>query len=362
MVTDPASSGPTPMAPVEAAPPGAGHPRRPVRLAPNTVPSFYPGAGRIARFRRRPDLDPTHPEDWIASTAARTGLAPSGMTVLDDGTLLQDAFHADPIGWFGPQHLARYGPSGGLLVKLLDAGQRLPLHVHPSRAFARTNLHQPFGKTEAWVIVDAAPGAFVHLGFSRDIDTGELRRWVTTQDTAAMLAATNKIPVSAGDVLLCPAGVPHAIGAGILTIELQEPTDFSIMLEWRDYPLDPQTAFLGLDPDLALTAVHRGGISDQALDRLRGQPLGTHPGGHSLLPPAADEFFTAIQVNPHTGYHLDRRLSLLIIHNGTGTLRCDSEATVAPIAVAAGETYLIPHAAGPTVLAGELSAIRCSAA
>jgi len=323
------------------------------------VPSFYPGAGRIAQFRHMAELDPTHPEDWIASTAARTGLAPSGMTVLNDGTLLRDAFDADPIGWFGPQHAARYGSSSGLLVKLLDAGQRLPLHIHPSRDFARLNLDQPFGKTEAWIIVDSAPGAFVHLGFSRDVEPDELRRWVNTQDTAAMLAATNKVPVAVGDVLLCPAGVPHAIGAGILTIELQEPTDFSIMLEWRDYPLDPQTAFLGLSADLALTAVQRAGLTGSALDRLRGRSLSRHPGGHSLLPPAADEFFSAVQVTPETSCELDARLSLLIILDGTGTLNTE---TGTPNTITAGETYLIPHAAGPTALNGELSAIRCFAA
>src|SRR5918999_1101721 len=96
-------------------------------------------------------------------------------------------------------------PDTGILVKLLAAGQRLPLHVHPDRHFAHEHLASPYGKTEAWVIVSAEPDAVVHLGFARDVSPGELAAWVREQDVDAMLAATNRVPISAGDALLCPA-------------------------------------------------------------------------------------------------------------------------------------------------------------
>ena len=75
---------------------------RPILLAPNTLSSFYPGAGRIGAFRREPGLDPSHSEDWIASTTPRTGAAPLGLTTLPDGSLLADRVAADPLSWFGP--------------------------------------------------------------------------------------------------------------------------------------------------------------------------------------------------------------------------------------------------------------------
>ncbi|MFI9588352.1 class I mannose-6-phosphate isomerase [Streptomyces sp. NPDC052236] len=118
-------------------------------------------------------------------------------------------------------------------MKLLDAGQRLPLHVHPDRGFATEHLASPYGKTEAWMIVSARPGAYVHLGFDRDVEAGELAGWVAGQKTEQMLAAINRIPVTAGDAILCPAGLPHAIGDGILLVEIQEPTDFSVLLEYE---------------------------------------------------------------------------------------------------------------------------------
>lgn len=338
-------------------------PLSPIRLDPNAVPSFYPGAGRIAAHRRDPRIPDTHPEDWIASTAFRTGLAPSGLTTLPDGTHLRDSLADDPLPWLGQAHLDRYGPSSGLLVKLLDAGRRLPLHIHPSRSFAATHLGSDFGKTEAWIILHAEPDAFVHLGFSRDVDVTELNRWVAEQDVPTLLGATNSVPVRAGDVLLCPAGVPHAIGEGILTVELQEPTDFSIMLEWQGHDLDPGSAFLGLDRELALEAVQRGAIGRSELDRLRGHPVpGGFSPGHSVtsvLPASADEFFTAVHVNPGPGQLLDQRLSLLVALEGAGALH---SADCPPLPVKAGDTYLIPYAAGPTELCGALSVIRCHAA
>src|SRR5918998_499206 len=121
---------------------------------------------------------------------------------LPGGVLLRDAAAADPVAFFGPDHAARHGGNPALLVKLLDAGQRLPVHVHPDRRFARMHLDSPVGKTEAWVIVAAeGPDATVRLGFREDVDPATLVRWVAEQDTEALLGALNEVPVAPGDAL-----------------------------------------------------------------------------------------------------------------------------------------------------------------
>src|SRR3954451_3013664 len=135
-------------------------------LAANQPETFYRGAGRIAAFRNVPAL-PDRPEDWVGSVPSRFGLAPSGLSTLLDGRVLAEAIAADPRWWLGPERT----DTGGL-VELVDAGQRLPLHVHPDRRFATTHLASPYGKTEAWVIVSARPDAYVHLGFARDVAAG----------------------------------------------------------------------------------------------------------------------------------------------------------------------------------------------
>jgi mannose-6-phosphate isomerase len=334
---------------------------RPIPLASNTLKSFYPGAGRIGAFRRDPGLDASRSEDWIASTTTRSGAAPLGLTILPDGSLLADRVVANPEPWFGPQYTARYGARGALLVKLLDAGGRLPLHIHPDRAFARQHLGSDFGKTEAWLVLHANPGASAHLGFSRDISPQELKGWVTSQDTGALLGSCNQVPVQSGAVFFCPGGVPHAIGHGIFILEIQEMTDFSIMLEWAGFPLDPAASFLGLEPDVALEAVTRQAITGADLAALQGQCIRTlatgKAGSTALLPEAASGFFGAEQIIPEGGeIVLDPRFSVLVVNEGAGTLVPEA---AEPVALSAGQVFLMPYAAGAVGIRGSLSAIRC---
>ena len=277
------------------------------------------------------------------------------MTRLADGTLLADVIAADPVGWLGREHVARYGADPALLVKLLDAGQRLPLHVHPDRGFAAEHLASPYGKTEAWIVLEADPGAAVYLGFSRDVEAAELARWVRGQDVEAMLAVTNRLPVAAGDTVLCPAGTPHAIGDGILVVELQEPTDWSVLLEWRGFGLDPGDATLGLPLDEALACVERQACPPERLRALRGRRL-DHVAG-SLLPDEANPFFLAERVGPAlSGERLSPGYSVLIVTEGSGALTAETRAAV-PVPVGRGSTVLIPHAAGACALAGDVLAV-----
>lgn len=311
----------------------------PIVLAPNLPETFYRGSGRLAAFR---DLElPPRPEDWVGSATARFRQAPAGLSPLPDGRLLTDAVQADPASWLGPE---RADP--GVLVKLLDAGQRLPVHVHPSRDFARSHLASPYGKSEAWIILDAAPDAEVHLGFARDVAADELQEWVAGQDVAALLVATNRLPVSSGDVLFCPAGTPHAIGPDILLVELQEPTDFSVLLEQEGFPVAAEDALLGLPMELALSCVDRRACPPARLAELRGRASG------SLLPPEADEFFRADLVEGTadvTGF------AVLVVVGGRGALAGDWGSTP----IARGMTLVLPHAAGVARVEGDVRLVRC---
>lgn len=308
-------------------------------LPANQPETFYRGAGRIAEFRNVPALA-DRPEDWVGSVTTRFGLAPSGLSRLADGRVLAEAIAAEPRWWLGPERA-----DTGILVKLLDAGQRLPLHVHPDRRFATEHLASPYGKTEAWVIVSARPGAYVHLGFDRDVPAAELAAWVDGQQTAEMLAATNRIPVSAGDAILCPAGLPHAIGDGILLVEIQEPTDFSVLLEYKDFGL--ADGHLGLGYDLALSCVDRSAWDPARLAGLRG--------GEQLLPAAADEFFTARRLRAGDG--LAAGFGVLVVVAGEGRLRGEQDDRP----LRRGDTLLVPYAAGSLRLDGPAEAIHLSA-
>jgi mannose-6-phosphate isomerase len=319
-----------------------------IKLPPNGVPRFYRGGPAIAALRGFDVGGERVPEEWIGSTTAAFGENELGLSRLPDGSLLRDAIAADPVAWLGPGHAERFGPDPALLVKLLDAGQRLPVHVHPDDRFAREHLRTRFGKTEAWIVVDARDGAQVHLGFRDEVRPDTLRAWVAEQDHDAMLRALNPVDVRAGDAIFVPAGVAHAIGEGVLIVELQEPTDLSIMLEWQGFGIeDVQEASLGLGWDVALECVERAG-RNAAL--LRGPAA---DGAVSeLLPASAARFFRAQHVVPGGGRaQLGQGFAVIVVTQGAGTL--------AGLEVARGDAVVVPHAAGAVDAQGDLVAIAC---
>ena len=126
-----------------------------------------------------------------------------------------------PIGeaWFG-----EIGSQNQPLVKLLDVADRLSVQVHPTDALA-AELYGTgsIGKREAWVILDAAPGAHLLLGRDPAVSADQLQHALESGSDVAPLLA--KIPVTAGDVLDVPPGTLHALMPGLLVWEVQQPSD-----------------------------------------------------------------------------------------------------------------------------------------
>jgi mannose-6-phosphate isomerase len=318
---------------------------QPVVLPVNQIDHFYLGGDRIGALRHGPG-GPRRPEEWLGSAVSRFGTATQGLTVLPDGTFLRDAIAADPERWVGPEHAARWGATPGVLVKLLDAGERLPVHVHPTRSFARDHLDCPYGKTEAWVVIDTPPGgAPVYLGTSRDVEHAEWQDLVARQDKAAMLALLHEVVVTPGDAVLVPSGTAHAIGDGVFVVELQEPTDFSVLLEWDGFALDgPAEGHLGLGFDVALECLRRDAFGPDDLDRLtRRGASHDDQAVASALPEAADPYFRAIRVRTAGQETLPAGFAVVVALDGEGTLVTDGARTPLP----RGTAVVVPHAAGP---------------
>lgn len=332
---------------------------RPIRLGANQLHRFYRGGERIARFRGIPSDDPYAPEDWVGSTTTIFGENERGLTLLADGRTLRDAITTDPGAFLGPAHMRRYGPDPALLVKLLDAGERLPVHCHPDRDFARRHLGLSAGKTEAWLIVEA-DGASVHLGFREDVDADVVAGWVERQDRDAMLDALNELRVMPGDRVYVPAGLPHAIGDGILLVELQEPSDLSVLLEWTGFDVDGRRdGHLGLGFDVALGCLTRSALDGGALAHLKRALVDlpeARPGVTTLLPPEAGAYFRAERLRPGPSASLELGFSILVAVAGQGRLETERGGEVE---LARGDTVLVPHAAGTGELTGEIDVLRC---
>ncbi len=236
-------------------------------LAPNRVWRTYLGGRQLDVMENKPSPGDSHfPEDWIASTtravnSGREQLEAEGLsTVTLDGEnhLLRDVFMQHPREMLGERHLARFGPNTQFLLKLLDSAVRLHIQCHPTLEFARTHLGSNSGKTEAYVILGSredVPHPYIHLGFQHVPDRQKFRRAIEAQDTGFITSCFEKIPVRPGDVFIVPGGVPHAIGEGILMIELMEPTDFAVRIEFErgGYVLPQSARFMGRDLDFALS-------------------------------------------------------------------------------------------------------------
>ncbi|WP_105565679.1 hypothetical protein [Microbacterium halophytorum] len=320
----------------------------PIVLGPNQPPARpYRGGAGIRALRGRGSDDPFAPEDFVASTTCTFGSDVVGLTTLPNGVLLRDAIEADPDAWLGADHVARFGADTGLLVKILHTGERLFNHVHPGADFARRHLGAPHGKTESWLIVDTGgrDAGDVWLGFARDVTVAELEAWFERQDSGEMLEALNHIRVRAGDYVHVPAGTPHSIGEGITMVELQEPVDLSVILEYAPFPaLDREAALLGLPVETALAAASTGRTTPSQLRELHGRAA-----DGAFLPAEAQRFYRAERVRG--GDVLDAGFSVVVVLDGAGS--------IGGVDVARGSTVVVPFAAGELTVGGDVGAVRC---
>ena len=332
----------------------------PQLLPPNQFDHFYRGGDRIGALRGGPG-GPNRPEEWLGSTVTRFGQDQSGLSRLEDGRLLRDAVAADPEAWLGARHVDAFGPSTEVLVKLLDPDQRLPVHLHPDRAFSRRHLGLAHGKTEAWVVMDSAPDARVRLGFRETMSRERVRAMVDARDSAGLVDALHARPVHSGDGVLVPAGVPHAIDAGIFILELQEPTDLSILLEWEGFDLDAEDSHLGLGMDVALDALRLDALGDADLAALI-RPAHAGPDGTvaSLLPAAADPWFRAHRVSSsgagQAGASVDAGFAVVLVDAGEGILVAQHGPR---LGLRRGDAAIVPWASGSWRLDGGIEAIAC---
>ncbi len=321
-----------------------------VILLPSNRPPdrFYRGGRKITDFRGEPPAGDREPEDWVASTTALAGEESLGVTVLPDGRSLPAAIEEQPEAWLGRAHLDRFGVDTRLLVKLLDAGQRLPVHAHPHVSFAAQHLGRAHGKAEAWYIVE---GGEVFLGLKQDVTADGLKSLVMSQDVDALLGMLHRVDVRPSDVVYVPPGVLHAIGEGVFLVELQEPEDLSILLEWRDFELDGERdGHLGLGFDLALEAVECRGRSEEDIrEQVRAAGFGP-----SVLPAAADPYFVLEHVALDGEANIDPGFTVLVLLTGEADLENERR-----LRLGAGSTAVAPNAFGRLVLHGRGELLAC---
>lgn len=133
-------------------------------------------------------------------------------------------------------HRAYDGRGCPLLLKLIDARELLSIQVHPDDATAARLAPGQRGKSEAWYILAAEPGAHLVYGLHPGVDRGGVAAAVAE---GTLEQYVGRLPVAAGDVVYVPAGTLHAIGGGILLCEIQQASQLTYRLyDWGRVGLD----------------------------------------------------------------------------------------------------------------------------
>ena len=159
-----------------------------------------------------------------------------------------------------------------LLIKLIDAKDRLSIQVHPDDTYALKNEGE-FGKTEMWYVVDCDEGAELIYGFKRSIDSAEFARRIKDN---TLPEVCNYVPVKKGDVFFISAGTLHAIGKGILIAEIQQNSNSTYRVsDYGRLGADGKPRPLHVDKALAVTKTVEPTVEYGAVGHKTRYPFGT---------------------------------------------------------------------------------------
>lgn len=194
----------------------------PFVLRPKLAPAIWGGDSLVERFGQAGNPDEKIGEAWECwdEDAVVNGRL-AGRTVAQ----LRDELGSELMGDLDA------GQIFPILTKIIDARDWLSVQVHPDDAYAQRVENQQNGKTECWYVMDAQPGAELVMGWARDVTREEYERRVADGTLGDVL---RRIPISAGDAFYIPAGMLHAIGAGIIIFETQQASDLTYRIfDWN---------------------------------------------------------------------------------------------------------------------------------
>lgn len=331
------------------------------KLPPNRVWRTYPG-GKMLDIRegKSDPQDTQFPEDWIASTTiavnkGREHLTEEGLSAVEvngQSYLLRELIKQFPDQMVGKPHASQFGAHTRFLLKFLDSSIRLHLQAHPTIPFAQKHLNSNSGKTEAYVILSIREGVrnpYIYLGIQHPMSPESFKQAITEQDTEALLTCFEKISIQPGDVFIVPGGMPHAIGEGVLMIEIMEPTDFAVRLEFErgGIVLPEEARFMGRDVDFATDMIN---FTPKSVEQVRTQHFCTpalldqQSGGKSLqlIGPEQTPCFSVQKLEIETAYEQTTDSFYVgIVTSGKGQMICGETS----VELAEGDRFFVCYEA-----------------
>jgi mannose-6-phosphate isomerase len=189
------------------------------------------GSDRLRRFGKAVAPGETVGESW--ELADLPDSVPEGRSIVVggefDGRPLRSALAAERDAVLGIGGLSKEG-GFPLLVKFLDAHEHLSVQVHPDAAYAAA-VPDAYLKTEAWIILEAEPGAVLFRGVRPEVTR---ERFFADLEGPGVIPHLLAVPVERGDCVYLPSGICHALGAGIVAAEVQTPSDTTFrVFDWN---------------------------------------------------------------------------------------------------------------------------------
>lgn len=306
---------------------------RPLRFAPVYMPTVW-GGRRMEAWR--PDLPPGPiGESWDLADHAR------GMSLVADGPLagasLRELTRAHGRALVGASW---DGGDFPLLVKLIDANDRLSVQVHPDDGLAKALGVGQRGKTECWLML--ADGGELFVGTVPGCTRADFERALAERTVASAL---NRYRASDGDFFFLAARTVHALGSGCLLYEVQQTCDVTFRVDdWGRVGLDGKPRELHVAESLRtidFAAPSTGPVAAKEV---------AHPAGGSVRHLAACDYFTVEERRArHTSGGMPDACAIVTCLAGRGTL-----ATAAGgVPIAPMQTWLVPACAGPWTATAE---------
>ncbi len=332
---------------------------KPLFFFKNRVYRVYKGGKLLGKFLNDDSKDSFYPEEWIASAVKAIDIdskdKKAGVSVIKDTNQYLD----DLIKEF-PKEILGDKKEIGILVKYLDSAIRLPVQAHPDKEFSKQYFNSEHGKEECWIVLDKRKNACVYFGFKEGVTKEKFSKAIeeSKDNKDIMETLLVKHEVNPGDIILVPAKTVHAIGAGCLILEIQEPTDFTIQPEYHcgDIKLTHDDMYIGLDKKTALECfdfkpVNNVKIEAQCITNDKGMKI------EKLIGKKHTDNFGINKITLTNGeFVLTKSAGIYIIIDGNGEITGKDYNKK----LKKGDYFLLPHIArNKYKITGKITIIEC---
>jgi mannose-6-phosphate isomerase len=220
----------------------------PIKFYPILKEKIWGGTKLVTKLNKKSTLKNVG-ESWELSDVE------GSISVVSNGNLkgktLRELLETYKTELIGENNYRHFGNNFPLLIKFIDAKEDLSVQVHPNDELAK-KMHNSFGKTEMWYIMQADSGSKIVVGFSKEIAPDQYLNYVAEKKTPTIL---NYEKVKAGDAFFIEPGTVHTIGAGILLAEIQQTSDITYRIyDWDR--VDDNGNPRALHTDLAIEAIN----------------------------------------------------------------------------------------------------------